>query len=255
MTAFGWHCNEIEAQADLFAGHLEGSDLSAPVPSCPGWSVAQLTRHVEAGLRWAHEIVSSSAAAPPPETALRELAAVSDDDGAALGAVLRSAASDLARVLRRAGPDAQMWCPVPGGGSAFYARRFAHEAAVHRADAALALGHQFVIPTFVAVDGVEEWLELGCLPFHFEVHPWMRDLLGPGRTIGLHTTDTDDHWILDFTGDVLAWRRGAEQAAADLRGPAADLLLVLYRRKPVSTVAVRGDAGLVDFWLDRVGFA
>ena len=54
---------------------------------------------------------------------------------------------------------------------------------------------------------------------------------------------------------MLAWRRGAEQAAADLRGSAADLLLVLYRRKPVSTVAVRGDAGLVDFWLDRVGFA
>ena len=30
--------------------------------------------------------------------------------------------------------------PVPGGGSAFYARRFTHETAIHRADAALALG-------------------------------------------------------------------------------------------------------------------
>ena len=33
-------------------------------------------------------------------------------------------------------------------------------------------------------------MELGCLPFHFDVHPWMRELLGPGRTIGLHATDT-----------------------------------------------------------------
>ena len=32
-------------------------------------------------------------------------------------------------------------------------------------------------------------MELGCLPFHFEVHPWMRELLAPDRTIGLHATD------------------------------------------------------------------
>jgi hypothetical protein len=28
-----------------------------------------------------------------------------------------------------------------------------------------------------------EWMELGSLPFHFDVHPWMRELLAPGRTI------------------------------------------------------------------------
>jgi hypothetical protein len=147
-----------------------------------------------------------------------------------------------------------MWCPVPGGGSAFYARRFAHETAVHRADAALALGVDYVLPNFVAVDGVEEWLELGSMPFHFEVHPWMRDLLGPDRTIGVHARDTDDHWVLDLTGDAITWRRGDEDTAAGLRGPVTDLLLVLYRRAPVSAVTVEGDAGLLDYWLERVAF-
>ena len=38
--------------------------------------------------------------------------------------------------------------------------------------------------------------------------------------------------------------------------PVTDLLLVLYRRWPVHAdgIEVTGDAGLVDFWLERVGF-
>lgn len=109
-------------------------------------------------------------------------------------------------------------------------------------------------PTFLVVDGVEEWLELGSMPFRFDVHPWMRELLGPGRTIGLDATDTRDDWVLDFTGEAIAWRHGSEQTAAALRGPATDLLLVLYRRLPISVVEVVGDTELVDFWRERVAF-
>jgi uncharacterized protein (TIGR03083 family) len=255
VSDFERHCNEILAQADLFADHLDGADLTTSVPSCPEWTVVQLARHVDGGLRWARDIVATRAASPPPDTALRDLSAVTDDDAGELGAALRAAASDLAGTLRGTGPAEQMWCPVPGGGSAFYARRFAHETAIHRADAALALGIDYVVPNFVAVDGIEEWLELGCMPFHFEVHPWMRELLGPGRTIGLHATDTCDDWLLDFTGDAIAWRRGPEPTTAELRGPVTDLLLVLYRRQPPSTVEIAGDAALVDFWMERVAFA
>ena len=223
MSTFAWHCNEIEAQAGLLADHLDGADLTAAVPSCP-------------------------------DTALRDLSAVAHDDAGELASALRSAAAELAATLRTTGPDAQMWCPVAGGGSAFYGRRFAHEVAIHRADAALALDIDVVLPAFLAVDGVEEWLELGCMPFHFDVHPWMRELLGPGRTIGLHATDTADDWLLDLTGDALTWRRGREAATAELHGPVTDLLLVLYRRVPPATLDVRGDAALVDFWMDRVAF-
>ncbi len=254
MNDFGWHCNEIEAQADLFADHLDGADLTAPVPSCPDWTVVQLARHVDAGLRWARHIIATRAASPPPDTAMRVLSAEVDHSSGELGSAIRSAAGELAATLRKAGPAAQMWCPVPDGGSAFFARRFAHETAMHRADAALALGIDYVLPTFLAADGVEEWLELGCLPFHFDVHPWMRELLGPGRTIALHATDTGDDWLLDFTGDVIAWRRGSEPAPAALCGPVTDLLLVLYRRRPVTAIEVRGDDELVDFWMERVAF-
>jgi uncharacterized protein (TIGR03083 family) len=254
VVDFDRHCAEIVTQTSLLVGHLDGADVAVPVPSCPGWNVSQLARHVDGGQRWARDIVATRASAPPSEVALRDLSGAANDDPAVLAASLAEAAAALAATLVEAGPDAQMWCPVDGGGSAFYARRFAYETAMHRADAALALRVEYRLEPDVAVDAVDEWMELGCLPFHFEVHPWMRELLAPGRTIGLHATDTDAHWLLDLTGDVIAWRRADEPAAAEIRGPVTDLLLTIYRRRPVSGLDVAGDAELVDFWLERVGF-
>jgi uncharacterized protein (TIGR03083 family) len=253
---FDRHCEEIVAQTTALAGYLPGADLHRAVPTCPGWNASQLMQHVDGGLRWAAEIVGTRATTPPPDVALRDLSGATDLEPATLSASLRQAADLLAGVLTDAGPAATMWCPVDGGGAAFYARRFTHETAIHRADAAIALGVDFVLAPEVAIDGVDEWLELGSLPFHFDVHPWMRELLGKGRTIGLHATDTGTYWLLDLTGDVIKWRRSGEQGAAGLRGPVADLLLTMYRRVPVESgrLEVTGDAALVDFWLERVGF-
>jgi uncharacterized protein (TIGR03083 family) len=252
--AFEKHCAEIVTQTSLMIGHLNDADVTVPVPTCPGWNVSQLARHVDGGQRWAREIVAARAAAPPSDVALRDLSGATDDDPAALSASLAEAAAALAATLTQAGPHAQMWCPLDGGGSAFYARRFAHETAMHRADAALALGLGYTLEPDFAADGIDEWMELGCMPFHFEVHPWMRELLAPGRTIGLHATDTDGHWLLDLTGDVIAWRRADWRAAAEVRAPVTDLLLTICRRRPVAGLDIIGDAKLVDFWLDRVAF-
>jgi uncharacterized protein (TIGR03083 family) len=251
---FDRHCAEIVTQTSLLVDHLAGADLTVPVPTCPGWNVSQLARHIDGGQRWARDIVATRASAPPSDVALRDLSGATNDDADELSALLTEAAAALKATLTDVGPDAQMWCPVDGGGAAFYARRFAYETAMHRADAALALGVTYALDPDVAADAVDEWLELGCLPFHFEVHPWMRELLAPGRTIGLHATDTDAHWLLDLTGDVIAWRRADERAAAEIRGPVTDLLLAIYRRRPVSRLDVTGDATLVDFWLERVAF-
>ena len=251
---FERHCAEIVTQTSLLIGHLDGADLTVPVPTCPGWNVSQLARHIDGGQRWAREIVATRASEPPSDVALRDLSGATNDDQLTLSTSLTEAAAALAATLMEAGPDAQMWCPVGDGGSAFYARRFTHETALHRADAALALGVGYTLDPHVAADGIDEWMELGCLPFHFEVHPWMRELLAPGRRIGLHATDTDAHWLLDLTGDVIAWWRADEPAAADIRAPVTDLLLTIYRRRPAAGLDIIGDAKLVDFWLERVAF-
>ena len=79
---FDRHCAEIVAQTELLTGYIAGADLSRPVPTCPGWNVSQLMRHVDGGLRWATEIVATRATSPPPDVALRDLAGGRGSDAA-----------------------------------------------------------------------------------------------------------------------------------------------------------------------------
>jgi uncharacterized protein (TIGR03083 family) len=228
-------CAEIVAQTDLLACCIEGADLTVPVPSCPGWNAGQLLRHLGGGQRWAEELVRTLASEPPPDDHFLELSAYTDEDPAVVGPWLVEGAAQLASTLRDTGPALPIWTPTPDGTAAFYARRFAHETLVHRADATLALGADFSARPEVVLDAIDEWMELGSLPIHLELHPWVRELLGPGRTLQLSATDTAPepaNWLVDLTGDAIAWRRACERAAVTVRGPLTDLLLLIYRRRP-----------------------
>ncbi len=253
------YCTEIVTQAGLLRAAIEGADLTAPVPSCPGWNAGQLVRHVGGAHRWAAEAVRRRVTEPFTEQ-FRDLSEFTSEDPAVAGPWLAEGAAALAAVLREAGPAAPMWTPVPGGSTDFYARRFTHETVVHRADGTLALGHPYLLDPVIAMDGIDEWMELGSLPMHFDVHPQMRELPGPGRTVHLHATDTPPEagaeWVVDLTGEQIAWRRAHEKAAVAVRGPLTDLLLLVYERRPArgAGIEVFGDAGLLDFWLERVSF-
>ena len=77
-----------------------------------------------------------------------------------------------------------------GGTTDVYARRFTHETAVHRADAALAAGAEYDLDRDVALDAIDEWMELGSRPAYAETHLRIRELPGPGRTLHFHATVT-----------------------------------------------------------------
>jgi uncharacterized protein (TIGR03083 family) len=254
------YCSEIVAQTDLLRGSIEGADLTVQVPSCPGWNAGQLLRHLGGAQRWAEKVVRTRATQPVPEAHFRDLSAYAAEDSAVLSPWLAEGADLLAAALRDVGPDARLWTPVPSGTTSFYARRFTHETLIHRADATLAVGARYAVGQDVAVDAIDEWMELGSLPMHFDVHPWMRDLLGPGRTLHFHATDAAAEvraeWLLDLTGDAIAWRRAHEKAAVAVRGPLTDLLLVIYKRRPTRSegIEILGDEKLLDFWLERVSF-
>lgn len=243
------------------AQDLAGGDLTTPAPSCPGWNVGQAARHLGGGQRWAAAMVATGAEAPLPDGDFRDLTPYANEDPAVLGPWLVESGELLAAALEASGPDAPLWTPFPeqtGGQASFFARRFAHETAIHRADVTLPLGKPFELAPEVAADAIDEWMELGSLPFHFEVHPQMRELLGPGRTVHLHATDTDAalhaEWVLDLTGGVITWRRAHEKSAVAVRGPVTDLLLMIYRRRAPDGLEMFGDAALVNFWLERVAF-
>ncbi|MFE0027497.1 maleylpyruvate isomerase family mycothiol-dependent enzyme [Amycolatopsis sp. NPDC059021] len=255
------YCAEIITQTGLLAARIKDADLTTPVPSCPGWNAGQLLRHVGEGQRWAETVVRTKAAEPPSGTASRELDAYTHEDPAVVGPWLTEGAEKLAKALSSAGPGTEVWTPLPGQpGTDFYVRRFTHETAIHRADATLALGAEYVLDQEVAVDGIDEWMELCSLPMHFEVRPEMRELLGPGRTLHFHATDTppeaNAEWVVDLTGDVITWRRTHEKAAVAVRGPVTDLLLAIYKRRPIDggPFEVFGDTELLGSWLERVDF-
>ena len=260
--SFERYCTEIVTQTELLRSTIEGpgADLSAPVPSCPGWTVNQLVRHLGGGHRWAEEIVRTRAMALPDDTHFRDLSGYAGEDAAELGAWLAKGATELADAFRATGPEARFWSPLPGESPLILARRFTYETAIHRADATLALGDRYDLAPEVALDALDEWLELGSLPQMFDFHPEQRELLGPGRTLHLHATDTaadvPGEWLVDLTGDVITWRRGHEKAAVAVRGPLVELLLMVYRRRSPHSGALEifGDAELLDFWLARVSF-
>jgi uncharacterized protein (TIGR03083 family) len=257
-------CDEIVAQTERLVSFLaergEPADALVAVASCPGWNVGQLLRHLGGVQRWAAEVVRGRADGPVADDYHGALTEYADEDLAVLGPWLTESAEELAAALREAGPDVAIWTPVPGGSTRFYARRFTHETLVHRADVTLALGGELTADPDVVVDAVDEWMELGALPFHLDRDPRVRELLGPGRTIALHATDAGAthaaDWLVDLTGDVINWRRSAEPAAVTVDAPLTTLLLLLYGRVTPATagVEVSGDAALLDFWLERVSF-
>ena len=258
---FDRYCLEIVGQTELLAATLTGSEMTAEVPSCPGWNIGQLVRHLGGAQRWAADMVRTAAAEPLPDNHFRDLSEYATEDAAVIAPWLLDSAITLVATLRAAGPGAPVNTgPIPDGVAAFYARRFTHETAMHRADAVLALRRAYTLEHDVAIDGIDEWMYLASLPMHFELHPWTRDLLGPGRTLHFHATDTNAEdsaeWVVDLTGEAPNWRRAHEKAAVAVRGPVAELLLVIYKRRSPGdgTVEVLGDDHLLDFWLDRMSF-
>jgi uncharacterized protein (TIGR03083 family) len=248
-------CTEIVTQTELLTTAVQGADLRAPVPSCPDWTLGMLLRHLGGGQRWAEETVRTRATGFLADDQVRKLHG--DDSGDVPADWLIEGATRLADVLRADGPDTRVWTPLDEHGTtSFWARRFAHETLIHRADAALATGTRFTVAAPVALDAVEEWLELDSLPVHFEYRPAKRELLGPGRTLGFEASDSTAAWVVDLTGDVISWRCGPEPVAVTVRGAVTDLLLTLYRRRPIERpgLEISGDRELLRFWLGQVAF-
>jgi uncharacterized protein (TIGR03083 family) len=263
VMAYDRCCDEIVVQTHQLASFLERrnepADARAPLSSCPGWNVGQLLRHLGGVQRWAEEVVRTRAVGPVPDEYHGALVDYADEDLRVVVPWLVESAALLGHALREAGPDVAVWTPVPDGTAAFYARRFTHEALVHRADVSLALGATFSAEPAVVIDALDEWMELGALPLHLDRDPRVRELLGPGRTLRLHAGDQGNgatDWIIDMTGDVIAWRRSGEPAAVTVEAPLTGLLLLVYRRLTPAAAGARisGDESLFHFWLERVGF-
>jgi uncharacterized protein (TIGR03083 family) len=252
---FTSRCTGIVTQTELLTTGVKGADLRARVPSCPDWTLGMLLRHIGGGHRWAEETVRTRATGFLPDDQLRKLDA--DDSGEVPVDWLLEGAHRFADTLLAAGPGRKVWTPLElHGTTSFWARRFANETLIHRADATLAAGTEFLVAEEAALDAVDEWMELDALPQHFEYNPKKRDLLGPGRSLSFEATDADAAWFVDLTGNVIVSSRAHEKAAVTVRASLTDLLLAIYLRKSVHSdgIEISGDKDLLEFWLGYISF-
>jgi uncharacterized protein (TIGR03083 family) len=140
--------------------------------------------------------------------------------------------------------------------ASFWARRRAHEAAVHLADAQLAAGRDVDLGPSFAADGVDEWLGLIAAGTAGPA----RELCGDGQSLHFHATDPGlsgtGEWLVTRTSSGITVRHGHGKADVAVRGPAAILLLVLTRRLPPSHpgVDVLGEQALLAHWLQHTPF-
>lgn len=239
------HCDYLEVEVERFASGFEVTNEDVVVPSCPGWTVHDLSEHLGEVHRWAEHLVRVEAPEriPPGDMGL-ELAPVD-------AAWLRRGGVALIATLRASNPDAPMWAWGADQHVRFWSRRQLHETVVHRVDLDLAAGRTPFVEPEVASDAIDEFLVNLRGASYFS--PKVKNIRGRHQVLRFSTTDVEGAWTISIGDDGFLLTGGEFPANAELSGPATDLLMVLYRRREVegSGVKVHGDRSLVDWWLSN----
>jgi uncharacterized protein (TIGR03083 family) len=217
---------------------LRDSDWSTPVPTCPGWTVLQVLRHVGRGDRWAAQIARNGGDGDVDPRQVPDGRPPDDATGAVEW--LSAGPRTLVNAVVSVGADAPVWTFVGPRPASWWLRRRLHEATVHRADVALAVGQQYELEPSLAADGIAEWMSL--------VEFLQSSNEEVSESVELQATD----------GEAPTWSTAPQGSTADvvLRGRSVDLLLALTGRQTpeAAGLTVAGDPQLWDRWLHRTAF-
>jgi uncharacterized protein (TIGR03083 family) len=216
--------------------------LDVRVRTCGDWLMPDLLRHV--GQVYAHvgrlvaERVSAEPSSKPP---------VPDDvepiDYVAAGL------DELVEALSSCRPDTPVWnwSPEPDV-AAFWARRMAHESAMHRFDAQLAHNMAQPIDAELAQDGLDELVDV-LAP---RIIKRDRSKL-PVGTLAFLATD-QGAWNLRLDGLTIERLDVAKEPDVTVRGTTSALLLAATNRVPWTSLEVEGDEALLDAWSAALRF-
>ena len=230
--------------------------LDAPVPAVEGWTVEKVVRHTGRVHRWVTSMLQAGPDGTPAEVAPLP-------KGPACLPAYRDALDLVVHQLKRLEGDEPTQTFTGVQPSRFWHRRQAQEVSIHRMDAADAVhaaGGDEPDPFAPdqAADGIDEWARFFvAIRWSLANGPFPDDLTG--RTIHIHGTDDpapDDgaEWLLTFTGEGVEVEATHAKGDVALRGPSQDLLLALWRRRPLDTLDIVGDRDLAVRVLDIARF-
>jgi uncharacterized protein (TIGR03083 family) len=263
------YIDALRGQGTALAEAAGRAGLDAAVPACPPWVVSDLLRHTGYIHRWAARHITERPArvlAGPEEA---EILRGGGPDEELIAWFLAGHAA-LVETLATADPALEcgtfMAAPSP---LAFWARRQAHETAIHRADAQSASGVPGVpgvpgstpeYPADFAADGIDE------LIMGFGRRRKYAPAAGPaaGR-LHVAATDTGDGWFIEPREGRLQPQHAAVQTTASgtggtggagctVRGPASAVYLFLWNRSgpDPADVTIDGDRDVLAGWQSGV---
>ncbi len=253
----------------------------APVPACPGWRVRDLVRHTGSVHRWATGYVAGQRETPLPEPSEEEMIRSGPDGDHDLLGWFADGHERLVTALEHADPGMTCWTFLPSPSPlAFWARRQAHETAIHRVDAQLAAGVASPggpgspgdFAPGLAADGVDE-LVMGFgrrrskRGLRADPPSWLAVHARPGP--GHPASDGEDtggqeggghaDWVIRMGKDVATVARGAvppddvpDGTGCDLTGRAEALYLLLWNRGGTDGLELRGDPRALAVWREQV---
>jgi uncharacterized protein (TIGR03083 family) len=246
------HVNALRREGEWLADAAERAGLDATVPPCAPWQVKDLLRHTGYVHRWAARHITERPDQIIDGPAEEEILSGGADD-AGLLAWFRDGHAALAQTLATADPAVACatFMPAPSP-LAFWARRQAHETAIHRADADSAAGTMPEYEADFAADGIDE------LIMGFGRRRKYQPGSNADRTrLRVLATDTGNAWLVEAHEGRLQPRHDAgdqEQAGCTVSGPASGLYLYLWNRVGAARagVTVAGDPGLLSTWQSSV---
>lgn len=244
---FASNLERIEQQANALRAAAVAAGPAAAVPTCPDWTVHRLVRHIAR----VHNMVRGaldtepSVRMPPAEQP--------PEDWAELLAWWDQQLKAMLGDLRAKGPDVPCWVfgitdDVALARSGFWARRQAHETAIHRLDAEHAhagSAEPGAVPSLVfdpelAADGIDEALVL-MVP-----RKLARERPDAEGTVLFHAADAGRAWLVRLVPGEIPQVGPADEVATDASvvGTADAVYRAAWHRP--TTAIVNGDRALVD---------
>jgi uncharacterized protein (TIGR03083 family) len=256
--AFPDYLDHLRRDSARFRDVLGDCDPAARVPACPDWDAADLLWHLAGVQRfWAGRIRSRPVAPTEADT-------TEPDRPGSYGALLAyfdEQSAELVAQLEAADPADAAWSWAPEQTVGFTFRRQAHEALIHRLDAEQTAGEVTSLDPRLAADGVAELMDV---MYGGEAPAWGRTEMGE-ELVEIQMTDvaqslfvrpgmffgTDPDSGNNYDGPHLLLAEPGE-AAAVVRGPAADLDAWLWKRRDDSGIEVSGDRRVYDAMIRAV---
>jgi uncharacterized protein (TIGR03083 family) len=249
------HAAVLRDQTERFARVLEAGPVDQPVPQCPGWDLAELTRHTGFVHRWAVIAIRTRAepdrATVPGPPVGHQGTPVRGDE---LADWLRAGADELADSLVTLDPQEPTWHPFPVAQvAAVWPRRQVQETLVHRCDAEAAVGPLGPVDPLVAAEGIDEYLTMTLRRMRARERP---DLRFPTDTLRVECSDTAHAWTVSCFDEELVVTVDPVRPSPDLpdtlgvaRGRAADLLFTMWGRGYAEPLELSSATGVARAWL------